>query len=171
MLLKEIVGVDPLPYEWLTNTIGQFTFNNRLFGIVIEVVPVDLITRKIQVANIAFGLVHDTSQSISAANIDRSPTGFGNPLTVYSTVASACINNISLRSYDVLMLGATDAVRDKRANHYLRAVTETAWAIPEFKDTIRLKAQNGNIAVVLSKTEFTDEEKQTIVQLTGLGKI
>lgn len=162
MLIREILNLYPLPYKWLSPTIGTFEFNNTLFGIVLEEYELPLTNRRLRTVNISFGVVIDPTKPISATNINRELTNFGQPRTVMTTVANACVENPHIHSYDVLIVAASDQVKQKRIGVYVLAIGELATRLPEYMHDYRAHTPNGSVLVVKSKVELTQEEVEFV---------
>lgn len=163
MLLQEIINAPPLPYKWISNNTGSFEFNEKLFGIVLEHIIIELPKRKISVVNISFGVVIDPTKPISASNIDRKLTGFGKPRTIMSTVADACIHNPYIKQHDIFIVAASEQV-SQRIGMYTLALSELATNLPEYKFSYRAHTPNGTTLVVESKIELSQEEVEYIGQ-------
>lgn len=162
MKLYEILNIEHLPYEWLTPTTGKFILNETVFGIVLEEMTLRLPSRDLSVVNITFGPVVDMSKPISERNIDRNLTNFGKPRTVMSTVANACVNNPQLKQNDIIIVAASDQVKEKRIGIYTLAISELATRLAEYKYSYRATTREKSILVVDSKVELTDDEVQFV---------
>ncbi|MCK9369678.1 hypothetical protein M0R04_07200 [Candidatus Dojkabacteria bacterium] len=158
MLLSEILNITHLPYKWISNTIGTFEFNNHQFGIVLEDYHVQLPTHIISIVNISFGLVIDSNEPISPTNIDRALTKFGNPRTILATVGNACVNNPHLQQYDIIMVAASDQVKEKRIGVYVMAINELITHLKQYQYSYRAHTPNNSILVVTSKIKLSQDE-------------
>jgi hypothetical protein len=162
MLLREILDLHPLPYKWLSPTVGSFEFNGKLFGIVLEEYQLTLQTREVSTVNISFGIVMDVTQPISSTNINRELTGFGQPRTIMTTVANACVDNPELLKNDILIVAASDQVKQKRIGVYTLAISELATRLRQYQYSYRAHTPSGSILVVTSKVELTQDEVEFI---------
>lgn len=159
MLINEILNLQPQPYKWTSASTCEFSIGAIPFGIVLETYPIMLPTRRsISVVNISFGRVIDTSLPVSADNIDRTLTNFGQPRTVMATVASACVNNPTIRTHDMFIVAASDQVKQKRIGVYTLAISELTSQLTEYQHSYTATTSNGSLLVVTSKIELTQEE-------------
>ena len=161
MKLDEILQLTHLPVKWLTDHTAIFEFNDTLFGIVLDTEQIELPTRTISVINILFGVVVDIHGPISADNINTTPTGFGKTRTIMTTVGYACRNNTIIQNYNIIIVAATDQVREKRIGIYSLVMLELSKYFPVHKHSYRAHP-NGAILVVQSKIELTQDEIEYI---------
>jgi len=159
MLLQEIINAPPLPYKWLTTNTCSFVFNNTSFGIVLEPMMLTLVGGKqISVVNISFGVVKDINQPISPKNLNLNLTGFGSPRTVMSTVAAACTDNKTMRTYDMFVVAASEQVT-RRVGMYTLAISQLDTNLHDlYKFSYRAHTPNGTTLIVSSKIELSQEE-------------
>lgn len=169
MLINEILNVDPLPYRWITPTTGIFELDGVPFGIVLESYTLRLPARSVSVVNISFGVMRDVSVGVTPQNIDRTLTNFGKPRTVMATVAVACIDNPTVKQHDIIIVAASDQVKEKRIGVYTLAINELASKMPEYKFSYRAHTPTGSILVVESHVELNQDEVQ-FVATEVLGK-
>lgn len=162
MFINEILNVDPLPYRWVTPTSGVFDLEGIPFGIVLESYNLQLPERAISVVNISFGVVRDTNAGVTPHNIDRTLTNFEKPRTVMATVAAACTDNPTVKQHDIIIVAASDQVKQKRIGVYTLAISELASKMPEYKFSYRAHTPTGAILVVESRLELTQGEVQFI---------
>lgn len=169
MLLREILGLTPLPYKWLSPTQGSFEFEGLPFGIYLNEFNMRLKNRVVSVVNISFGPLKDPKQPIHENNIDTSMTNLGKPRTILSTVAFALIHNPNLKTNDVIVMAAAAQI-EKRINVYTIAYAEIDHEFPEYrKNPFYAKLKSGATLIALSKIEFTQEEINEIGE--HIGKI
>ena len=169
MLINEILNVEPLPYRWITATTGVFDLEGIPFGIILESYNLQLPARAVGVVNISFGVLRDTNAGVTAHNIDRTLTNFGKPRTVMATVATACIDSPTVKQHDIIIVAASDQVKQKRIGVYTLAISELASKMPEYKFSYRAHTPTGSILVVESRVELTQDEVQ-FVATEVLGK-
>lgn len=169
MLINEILNVEPLPHRWITPTSGVFDLEGTPFGIVLESYNLQLPERAIGVVNISFGIIRDTNLDVTPQNIDRTLTNFGKPRTVMATVAAACTNNPTVKQHDIIIVAASDQVKEKRIGVYTLAISELASKMPEYEFSYRAHTPSGSILVVESRVELTQDEVQ-FVATEVLGK-
>jgi hypothetical protein len=162
MLLQEILNVEYLPVTWLSDTIGTFDFNDKQFGIIFQEYDITLKPRILDVVNISFGLVIDTSKPISATNIDRTLTKFGKPRTILATVGHACVDNPKIKAYDLIVIAASDQAKEKRFGVYGLAINELITKLPEYKNVYHANTANGTILTVISRITLTQAESDYI---------
>lgn len=158
MLLQEILDVDYLPVDWISPNIGTFNFNDHLFGIVLESININLPNRIVKVVNISFGIVIDNTKPINSDNIDRTITNFGKPRTILATVGRACVSTPFLQQHDIIIVGASDQVKNKRFGIYGLAIAEMSRHLPEYKYSYKAHTPNGTILIVESRIELTQSE-------------
>lgn len=162
MLINEILNVEPLPYRWISPTAGVFDLEGVPFGIILENYDLRLPARSVSVVNISFGVLQDTNLGVTPQNIDRTLTNFGKPRTVMATVAAACVDNHVVKQHDIIIVAASDQVKEKRIGVYTLVISELASKMPEYKFSYRAHTQSGSILVVESRVELTQDEVQFI---------
>lgn len=174
-LLKEILDMAALPYNWLNNEKATFSFNGKTFGIVIYFLKLELASssQKYNVSNISFGVIpEEKKKTFTTADLNTEITDFGKPRTILSTVAEACLANKELISSDIIALAAADQVKEGRALIYSLAISEIRNNHTGFSNAkdIRLKNSEGKYFVLLSKVDFSEEEKQEVANKLGFAK-
>jgi hypothetical protein len=112
----------------------------------------------VSVVNISFGLVIDPDQPISSTNIDRTLTKFGNPRTILATVGNACVNNPHIQQYDIIIVAASDQVKEKRIGVYTLAISELSTHLKQYQYSYRAHTPNNSILVVTSRIKLSQEE-------------
>lgn len=173
--LKEILDMKALPFEWIDEDRCTFKFEDKLFGICIDYLNLELESskKKYSVSNVSFGIINENkSISFTSDDLNTEITNFGKPRTILSTVAEACLANKDLISSDVIALAAVDQVEEGRALIYSLATSEIRMKRKEFSSSndIRLKNIEGKYFVLLSKIEFSDDEKQEVADKLGFLK-
>ena len=174
-LLKEILDMVALPFEWSSNERATFEFNGETFGIFVEFARLELQSsnREYNVSNISFGIIDKNRiKTFSPNDLNTEITNFGKPRTILSTVAEACLANKELISSDVIALAAADQAKEGRALVYSLAISEIRNKHTGFfkSNDIRLKNSEGKYFVLLSKVNFSDEEKQEVADKLGFSK-
>lgn len=169
-VLKEILNMTALPFKWIDSQRCIFNFDNKKFGIFADYQSLKLNTREISIVNISFGIFD--KKFLSDNDLDTSLTNFGKPRTILSTVAEACIQNSELINNDIISLAASDQVKNKRILLYSLAGSEIKQKYPEFKQKdINIKTENGTLAFLLCRIEFTKEEQDLIKKELNLDKV
>lgn len=169
-LIKEILDMVALPYEWLDDERCVFEFNGKKFGIFAEYLELKLSPNVFDIVNILFGTYEKEFNENEDLNLDL--TNFGKPRTILSTVSEACIANRKIINSDIICLAASDQVKNKRSIIYSLALSEIRTKVKEFNhaNDIELKTDDGANIVLLSKVEFSNEEKEYISKELGLTK-
>jgi hypothetical protein len=168
--LKEILDMKALPFDWINENQAIFKLGSQRYGIFVEYLELQLVKRKIDIANISFGRIGDQFKEVS--DLDTSLTKLGKPRTIMSTVAEACLSNNELTNCDVIALAAADQASAARIMIYSLATAEIKLKRPEYrKKDIELKTETGSRIILLAKTEFTALEVKQISQKLKLDKI
>lgn len=174
-LLKEILDMVALPYEWSSDERATFEFNEKTFGIYVEFASLELesSSKRYNVANISFGIIQPQRKlTFLPKDLDTEITNFGKPRTILSTVAEACLSNNELMSSDIIALAAADQAKEGRALVYSLAISEIRNKHTGFSNAkdIRLTNADGKYFILLSKIAFNEEEKQEVVDKLGFSK-
>jgi hypothetical protein len=170
-LLREIVGADPYPFEWLDKNRCVFNTTKTSIGIFVDFFELEIASRTLEIANISFGTFHEVF--ITTEDLDTQLTNTGEPRTVFSTVAHACIANKEIVESDLLCLAASDEHRQRRSILYSLALAEIQSNTQKFKHHNRFKIEtlNGSIISILSNHHFSDEEKDEIRDKLKIEKL
>lgn len=170
MLLKELLDMIPLPYEWIDNIRCKFSLENKTYGIYLDDLELKLADRSLSVANISFGTFKESFKNSN--DLDTSLTNNQQPRKILSTVASALSNNKTLYQYDILVLASSDQVKNKRLMLYSLAVQEIKNSNEKLKDCeiIELISSNGSKLIVLSKIKLDELEQKEILDNLGISK-
>jgi len=164
----------PLPFRWQNSEHATFDFKESTYGILISYLTLEIVDshRPINVANIAFGVLKSNSFK-TEDDLDLNLTGGNMQRTVFSTVAAACLSNKSVVDSDVICLGSSDKVKDKRSLLYSLALSEIKNKEKSFasRNDIRVKTSNGTILNLLSRIEFSAEQKEEVAEKLGLTKV
>ena len=164
----------PLPFSWQDSEHAVFNFKESQYGILISYLSLEILdsSNAISVANIAFGVLKSDSFK-TEDDLDLNLTGGNMQRTVFSTVASACLSNKNVVESDVIFLGSSDKVKDKRSLLYSLALSEIKNKEKRFADrnNIRVKTSNGTILNLLSSIEFNDEQQKEVADKLGLTKV
>lgn len=171
-LLKEILGMLPLPYKWIDEELAVFSLDDKKYGIFVDYLDLALHKKTIDVANISFGIIKNDKFD-NADDLDTSITNFGKPRIILSTVAEACIKNQKITNCDIICLAASDQAKEKRLNIYSLATSEIMSKVKSFNsaNSIKVKTQNGTLIMILSKIEFNKEEQLEISQKLNIDKL
>lgn len=159
------------PYKWLSKERCIFEFENKKFGIFVSYIPIELKNgREFTVANISFSVIQN--EKFNEEDLNTQLTGIGKPRTVFSTVAEACIANKKILKTDVICLAGSDNLANKRSLLYSVALAEIRSKVKEFDDALDIKAKtsNGTLITMLSKIEFTHEEKEQLKDTLMISK-
>jgi hypothetical protein len=168
-LLKEILDMVALPYQWLDSERAIFKFEDISYGIIVEYLELKLPTRIIHVSNVSFGLIKEKLQT--ADDLDTSLTKFGKLRTILSTVAEACLANSDLMKCDVIALAAAEQAREKRSIVYSFAISEIKTKVKAFRKDFTVKSKSGSLIMLLTKIDLTVEEQSYIKDQLGLNKV
>lgn len=170
-LLSEIVGSTPYSFKWLDEERCVFQSGSVKIGIFAEYQTLTLSNRDFEIVNISFGTID--KKFTSPNNIDTELTNAGEPRTIFSTVAHACIANHQIISSDLLCLAASDQHRKRRSLLYSLALGEIQATTQKFKNrnAFKIETSNGTIISILSNHLFTNEEKEEIQKELKISKI
>ena len=174
-LLKEILDMVALPFVWHSDEKATFSFDGKIFGIFVDFLNLELQSSdtKYSVSNVSFGLIpEEKKKTFTSSDLNTEITNFGKPRTILSTVAEACLENKELLASDVIALAAADQAKEGRALIYSLAISEIRNKHTGFSNAkdIRLKNAEGKYLVLLSKVNFSEEEKQEIANNLGFLK-
>ena len=180
VLLKELLDMEALPFKWIDTERCVFKFNDIKFGIYAEYQELDLGkiewegsdlgNKKIEIANISFGIFK--TSFTNSSDLDTSITNFGKPRTILSTVAEACLGNQQIINSDIIALAASDQAKEKRFSIYQLALSEIRQKIKVFRnENFLIQTENGTKIVLLSKVILTDEEKEFVKEKLGIDKL
>jgi hypothetical protein len=170
MLLRELLNMNPLPFEWLDNERATFSFNEQAYGIFVGYMGLTLDVTEHLLANISFGTLKGPFNG--EEDLDTSLTNIGSPRRILATVAEACLANKDVVDADIICLAAGDQAKHKRVSIYSLALSEIRTKVPKFQASkdIRLTAANGAQVIVLSAVEFTKDEQSFIASELKLTK-
>lgn len=169
-LIREIIGADPFDFAWLDEERAIIESKPKI-GIYVDYFELELKTRKVNLANISFGTFNEIFYNGDRLNTEL--TGVGQPRKVFSTIANAILSNKDIVNSDLICLAASDEHRQKRSVLYSLAIAEIQINNSDFKsrNNIRIKLENGTIVSLLSKTNFSEEEKEFLEKELKLEKI
>lgn len=162
MLLCEILNIEYLPVEWIQPDVGEFFVDDVKYGIIFENLNIRLPTRTVIVVNISFGNIIDNNQPISSSNINRGIKHTGKPRTVLSTVGNACAHNSYIKNFDMIVVAASDQVKEKRIGIYTLALSELLTLLPEYQYDYTAKTPNGSLLAIQSRVQLTQQETNYI---------
>lgn len=174
MNIFEIIGAKPIPGTWLDKNRAIFEYSNIKFGIYITFSDIFILDKTYQVANIAFGTYENKFEIEKDLNLKF--TGIGHARIIFSTVASACINNTYLANSDIIIMIGDDEEKERRSLLYSAAANELIHKIPHFKEYKISYSTNpdGDLFVSISKEKLSDQELQILgdsYQIKKLKKI
>ena len=170
-ILTEIVGCKPLKFKWLDEERCVFNTNKAAFGIFVEYQTLSLSTIDLSLANVSFGTID--KKFLTVEDLNTSLTNLGEPRTVFSTVAHACLANKEVVNSNLLCLAASDKARIKRALLYSLALAEIQTNSIMFKNrnTIKVQTSNGTLISILSNHLFSEHEVEEIKNELKVSKI
>lgn len=172
MILREILGLQPLDFKWLTpNVRATFNDGKRTIGVLIDELSLDLPSRTLSLVNVSFGTI-DGKTFQSEDDLDTSLTGTGAARTVFATVAAICKASKTLQDADLICLGGADEHRERRAVLYSIAWSEVKQHLPKFQDVKpqRITTATGAILLVLSSVQLDLEERNIVLNSLNLVK-
>ena len=158
MKLREIINLNPLPFNWLTDSTCIFEFNTVKYGILLESSKINVGSRVLRVGNIVFGRLKDENTPPSENNLDCSLTNAGNPRTILATVSDACVNNDFLKTHDIITLGAVGFESSKRVKVYSMILPDLTSHLTNFQHVYTANTQNMGKLIALSKSPLSEEE-------------
>lgn len=171
MNIFEIIGATPLPFKWLDEERAVFKFNDIKFGIYANYQILKLDRQEYNIVNVAFGIFDKIFRNES--DLNTSLTTFKRPLTIFSTVANACLANNQIINCDHICMIGQDENKEKRASLYSVAAGEIVQGNKHFKsrNITFAHTQNGSLIVAISKQKLTNDEAQKLADNLGVGKI
>lgn len=171
MKILEILGAKPLSFKWLDENRAVFTFNDQKFGIYADLMRLELNKNIYDICNISFGTFDKTFKT--SDDLSTSLTRFKNPLTIFSTVAKACLSNKEIIECDHICLIGADEDKEKRSSLYSVAAHEIITQVESFNRHNLLFAytSKGSLIVSISKQKLTPEEQQELGEKLKIGKL
>jgi hypothetical protein len=162
MNIFEIIGAKPIPGIWLDRNRAIFEYFNVKFGIYITFSDIVILNKTYRVANIAFGTYENNFEI--EEDLSLKFTGIGNARIIFSTVATACINNTYLTNSDIIVMIGNDEEKERRSLLYSAAANELIHKIPYFREYKISYSTNpdGDLFVSISKVKLSDEELQIL---------
>jgi len=168
--IKKLLNMEPLPFKWLDEARAIFASGDTVLGIVAELLTIELSGSSYSVANVSFGIIHDTFEN--PEDLDLTLTGKGLARTIFSTVGAACLANTAVTGSDIICLGASDKVKERRDILYSMALTELQPKLKKFDraNNIRAITDNGTFINILSAVKFSAEDQELIADKLGIIK-